>query len=59
MKIKPMTLEIMVERARQNYNKRHCYQIPASNTKLTEKVRREIMWENVIKSVTGKMKWIK
>ena len=49
MKIKPMTLEIMVERARQNYNKRHCYQIPASNTKLAEKVRREIMWENVIK----------
>lgn len=64
MKIRPVSLESMVERARQNYNKRHpFYEIPAPQTeagqKLFKEVQRQTMWEDVIKSVARKMKWKK
>lgn len=64
MKISPISVESMVEKARQNYNKRHPFaQLPAPNTesrqKLSKEVQRQTMWEDVIKRVTRKFKWQK
>lgn len=64
MKINPISVETMVERARQNYNKRYPFaQLSAPKTeagqKLSKEVQRQAMWEDVIKRVTRKFKWQK
>ena len=63
MKIKPISQAEMVERACQNYNKRHLIKISAPNTEnaanITKRVKNQILWENVIHRVIRKMKWEK
>ena len=60
MKIRPITIDVMVERARQTYNKRHSFnQIPAGNKELADRIHRQLMWEDIIERVTRKIKWTK
>lgn len=62
MIIKPISQAEMLERVRQNNNRRHpLYQIPAPKTeegiKLAKKVQKQPLWESVIPRVMRKMKW--
>lgn len=64
MIIKPVSQAEMVERARQNWNKRHPFsQISAPNTEeaanITKKVKNQFLWEDVIPRVMRKIKWKK
>ncbi len=61
--LKEQEIELLKERVRQTYNKRHLEQLPASKTEigdyLEKRVRSEFILEDAIKKVTRKIKWPK
>ncbi len=58
-------IPLIIERARQSFNRRSisAYHIPAPKSemgqRLEQQVKREFLWEDVIKRVTNKLKWKK